>query len=166
MSVSTVLYPLILLQFIKPCGFDFTVSFRGKKKVWSIMNCAVYGALEHGWEQDDDSAGSRRTHCFLGILNCNRFGCLGQSWQVSQALEITWYHHQYRTRFYQFVSFFIFFGNLCNIAILVIYLLGLFTSKISAAPSRTLLYFILFFAVSGELVRNSAGLIEVSVHSA
>ena len=36
---------------------------------------AVFGALEHEWEQDNDSASPWGSNCCFGCINCYRVGC-------------------------------------------------------------------------------------------
>lgn len=51
---------------------------------------AVFRALEHEWEQDNDSISPWRAYRSFGRINCYRVGCFSQSWQVCEAVEIIW----------------------------------------------------------------------------
>jgi len=41
----------------------------------SVVYAAVFGALEHEWEQDNDSASPWGSNCCFGCINCYRVGC-------------------------------------------------------------------------------------------
>lgn len=52
-------------------------NFRTHKCVDFHLRTAVFGAMEHDREQDNDSIGTWRSYCFFGCVNRNGFGCVG-----------------------------------------------------------------------------------------